>query len=88
MLQAFDLAFYAARFFAGASAVAPLGLDEALFLQPINIGDMVTFTARCRKRSAKPASSPLTPLSLPTHVFPMEQRGARHREHLPRLRRG
>lgn len=46
LLQAFDLAYYAARFFAGASAVAPLGLDEALFLQPINIGDMVTFTAR------------------------------------------
>ena len=44
--QSYNLAFYAAKFFAQGGNVVPLGLDEAVFLLPITIGDLVTFTAR------------------------------------------
>eukprot|EP00977_Amphora_coffeiformis_P008966 scaffold2033_cov164-Amphora_coffeaeformis.AAC.5 len=46
MEESEKLAQYAACFFAKGKPVIPLGIDEAVFLQPIAIGDMVTFTAR------------------------------------------
>ena len=46
MEESEKLAQYTARFFAGGRHVVPLGIDEALFHQPIAIGDCVTFTAR------------------------------------------
>ena len=46
MEESEKLAQYAACFFAQGRPVIPLGIDEAVFLQPIGIGDMVTFTAR------------------------------------------
>jgi len=53
MEQGHSLAQYAADFFLHSTKQArqdsraiPLGLDEAIFLQPVNIGDHVTFTAR------------------------------------------
>lgn len=47
MEEAQKLAQYTASFWAQGNQVFGLGIDEAVFLQPINIGDMVTFTARC-----------------------------------------
>jgi acyl-coenzyme A thioesterase 9 len=46
MEEAHILAQYTAAFFAKGRPIIPLGIDEAIFLQPIAIGDMVTFTAR------------------------------------------
>ncbi len=46
MAQAYNLARYTTSVYARGGAVVPLGLDEAVFLQPISIGDLVTFTAR------------------------------------------
>jgi acyl-coenzyme A thioesterase 9 len=52
MSQAYNLALYAVKFFARSScgndhdSIIPLGIDEAVFHQPIAIGDLVTFTAR------------------------------------------
>ena len=46
MAQAYNLALYTSKVFARGGAVEPLGIDEAVFLQPISIGDLVTFTAR------------------------------------------
>ena len=47
MEEAQKLAQYAATFFAaGQHPLVSLGIDEAIFLQPIAIGDLVTFTAR------------------------------------------
>jgi len=46
MEEAQKLAQYAATFFSKGEPVFALGIDEAIFLQPISIGDMVTFTAR------------------------------------------
>jgi acyl-coenzyme A thioesterase 9 len=46
MDEAQKLAQYTATFFAHGASVIPLGIDEAIFLQPIAVGDMVTFTAR------------------------------------------
>lgn len=43
--QAFDLAYYAAQYYVK-GPFASLGLDEAIFLQPVSIGDMVNFHAR------------------------------------------
>jgi len=44
--QAYNLAFYAMRFFADGQAVVPLGMDEATFAAAVAVGDCVTFTAR------------------------------------------
>ena len=44
--QAFNIATYAAKFFARGTPVVALGLDVAEFHQPVTIGDAVTFTAR------------------------------------------
>lgn len=44
--QAHNLAVYAASFFARDSPIVPLGMDDAIFLQPIAVGDFVTCTAR------------------------------------------
>jgi len=46
MEEAQNLAQYCATFFAKGEPIIPLGIDEAIFLQPIGIGDTVTFTAR------------------------------------------
>jgi len=46
MEEADKLAQYTATFFAKGEPVIPLGIDDAIFLQPVGIGDMVTFTAR------------------------------------------
>lgn len=40
------LAQYTATFFAEGEPVIPFGIDDAIFVQPIAVGDMVTFTAR------------------------------------------
>lgn len=49
--EAYNLALYATKFFAQSGQsdvhkVVPLGLDEAIFHQPVSIGDLVSFTAR------------------------------------------
>ena len=44
--HSFNLAYYAAQLFTRGKTIVPLGLDEAVFLQPIAIGDLVNFTAR------------------------------------------
>lgn len=44
--QAFNLAYYTARFFARGDWVVPLGLDDATFDSPVSVGDCVTFCAR------------------------------------------
>lgn len=46
MAEAQSLAQYAANFFGMGTEVVPMGIDEAVFLQPVALGDMVTFTAR------------------------------------------
>lgn len=51
MSEAYNLALYAVKFFARSGrhdthSVVPLGIDEAVFHQPVSIGDLVTFTAR------------------------------------------
>jgi acyl-coenzyme A thioesterase 9 len=46
MGEAQNLAQYTATCFAKGAPIVPLGIDEAIFLQPISIGDLVTFTAR------------------------------------------
>ena len=46
MTEAQNLAQYTATFFAQGNPVISLGIDDAIFLQPIGIGDLVTFTAR------------------------------------------
>ncbi|KAL3915166.1 MAG: hypothetical protein SGILL_005776, partial [Bacillariaceae sp.] len=46
MEEAQSLAQYAAAFLSKGKPVFPIGIDEAVFLQPIAIGDTVTFTAR------------------------------------------
>ena len=47
MDEAQKLAQYAATLLSKGNPIIPLGIDEAVFLQPISIGDLVTFTARC-----------------------------------------
>ena len=44
--SAYDLAYLAARYFTRGQPFVPIGFDEALFLQPVAISDMVRFTAR------------------------------------------
>jgi acyl-coenzyme A thioesterase 9 len=46
MEEAQNLAQYTATCFSKGTPIVPLGIDEAIFLQPIGIGDLVTFTAR------------------------------------------
>ena len=46
MEEAQKLAQYTASFFSKGKPIFPLGIDDAIFLQPIAIGDLVTFTAR------------------------------------------
>jgi len=46
MEQAQNLAQYAAAFLAQGNPIFPLGIDEAIFMQPIAIGDLITFCAR------------------------------------------
>ena len=43
--HAFDLAYFAARYFVRGTPFVPLGLDEAVFVQPVAIGDMVRMSA-------------------------------------------
>lgn len=86
MAQAYNLALYTTSVFARGTAVVPLGIDEAVFLQPISIGDLVTFTARlvhateqtCRvfvtvevRAAADPARLPLRSNRL---IFPFAAR--------------
>ena len=52
---AFDLAYFAARYFARDAPVVPIGLDEAVFHTPVAVGDMVTMTA-CVVHCAAPAA--------------------------------
>jgi acyl-CoA hydrolase len=71
--QAANLATYAATFFVRGAPLVSLGVDEAVFLQPIAIGDMVTFTARvahashntCRVFVTVEVRDPLDPGRLP-----------------------
>jgi len=44
--QAFDLAYFAAHFFVRGARFLPLGLDDAVFLQPVAVGDLVKLTTR------------------------------------------
>lgn len=44
--HAFDLAYFAARFYTKGEPFAAIGLDEAVFLSPVKVGDSITFTAR------------------------------------------
>jgi acyl-CoA hydrolase/ferredoxin len=46
MEEAQALAQYSATFLSKGGPIFPLGIDEAVFLQPIAVGDCVTFTAR------------------------------------------
>ena len=46
MSSAYDLAYLAARFFTRGAPFVPVGFDDATFVQPVSIGDMVRFTAR------------------------------------------
>ena len=46
MEEAQKLSQYTASFFSKGKPIFPLGIDDAIFLQPIAIGDLVTFTAR------------------------------------------
>ncbi|CAJ1968016.1 unnamed protein product [Cylindrotheca closterium] len=46
MAEGQSLAQFAATFFAMGNPIVPMGIDEAIFLQPVALGDMVTFTAR------------------------------------------
>lgn len=43
---AYDLAYFAARYFTRGAPFVPVGLDEANFLQPVAIGDMVRWVAK------------------------------------------
>lgn len=43
--QAYELAYYAAKYFARGEPFVPMGLDEAIFVQPIGLGNMVNFRA-------------------------------------------
>eukprot|EP00472_Partenskyella_glossopodia_P004298 CAMPEP_0197539240 /NCGR_PEP_ID=MMETSP1318-20131121/62099_1 /TAXON_ID=552666 /ORGANISM="Partenskyella glossopodia, Strain RCC365" /LENGTH=410 /DNA_ID=CAMNT_0043097905 /DNA_START=405 /DNA_END=1637 /DNA_ORIENTATION=- len=52
MIESYDLACFAAKYFMGIEPVA-VGLDEAVFNMPISIGDMVLFTARVVHSSRK-----------------------------------
>ena len=38
--QAFDLASFVAKFFAQGQATVPLGMDEAVFLQPVAVSGL------------------------------------------------
>jgi len=63
---AYDLAYFAARYFVRGSPFAPVGLHEATFLQPVAIGDMV--------RLVRPAPSPafsrlLSPSPTSSHLL-------------------
>ena len=53
MEQAYTLAAYAVRFFARGGAVVPLGIDDAVFNAPVNIGDCVSFCARVVHKTAE-----------------------------------
>ena len=44
--SAYDLAYLAARYFTRGKPFVPVGFDDAIFVQPVAIGDMVRFTAR------------------------------------------
>mmetsp|Transcript_15780 Transcript_15780/g.31447 ORF Transcript_15780/g.31447 Transcript_15780/m.31447 type:complete len:463 (+) Transcript_15780:87-1475(+) len=52
MEESQSLAQYCATFFAKGKPIIPLGIDEAVFLSPIRIGDMVTFEAKVVHSSA------------------------------------
>jgi acyl-CoA hydrolase len=41
---AYDLAYLAARYFTRGQPFVPVGIDDAIFVQPVGIGDMVRFT--------------------------------------------
>eukprot|EP00467_Chlorarachnion_reptans_P006133 CAMPEP_0114536474 /NCGR_PEP_ID=MMETSP0109-20121206/29028_1 /TAXON_ID=29199 /ORGANISM="Chlorarachnion reptans, Strain CCCM449" /LENGTH=271 /DNA_ID=CAMNT_0001720227 /DNA_START=1 /DNA_END=816 /DNA_ORIENTATION=- len=45
MHEGFDIAHFAAKYFMGGDPIA-IGLDEAVFVQPVAVGDMLKFTAR------------------------------------------
>lgn len=74
MEEAEKLAQYTACFFAKGQPIIPLGIDEAIFLQPIAIGDMVTFTARLVYSTPESAR-------VLVHV---EVRDPAHRSHVPK----
>lgn len=44
--KAYELAYFAAKYFMRGKPFVPIGLDDAVFLQGVEIGDMVRFTAR------------------------------------------
>ena len=46
MGSAYDLAYLAARYFTRGQPFVPVGFDDAIFVQPVAIGDMVRFTAK------------------------------------------
>lgn len=46
MRRAYDLGYLAARYFTRGQPFVPLGIDEAIFVLPVAIGDMTRFTAR------------------------------------------
>ncbi|KAL3928120.1 MAG: hypothetical protein SGBAC_012781 [Bacillariaceae sp.] len=73
MAEGQSLAQYAATFFAMGKPILPMGIDEAIFLQPVALGDMVTFTARlvhatattCRVNVTVEVRDPAAPSQVP-----------------------
>jgi acyl-CoA hydrolase len=73
MAEGQSLAQYTATFFAMGNPIVPLGIDEAIFLQPVALGDMVTFTARlvhatattCRVNVTVEVRDPAAPSQVP-----------------------
>ena len=73
MVEGQSLAQYTASFFAMGKPIIPIGIDEAIFLQPVALGDMVTFTARlvhatattCRVNVTVEVRDPKVPSQVP-----------------------
>mmetsp|Transcript_33943 Transcript_33943/g.82354 ORF Transcript_33943/g.82354 Transcript_33943/m.82354 type:complete len:195 (+) Transcript_33943:2-586(+) len=73
MSEGQSLAQYTATFFAMGKPIVSMGIDEAIFLQPVALGDMVTFTARlvhatattCRVNVTVEVRDPAAPSRVP-----------------------
>jgi acyl-coenzyme A thioesterase 9 len=73
MSEAQSLAQYTATFFGMGQPIVPMGIDEAIFLQPVALGDLVTFTARlvhatattCRVTVTVEVRDPKAPSTVP-----------------------
>ena len=74
--SAYDLAYLAARYFTRGKPFVPVGFDDAIFLLPVAIGDMVRFEAQLLALSAQAAGGyrvarlPAAPTTRTTHPDP------------------